>query len=442
MPSAARLVPCRAFAALFFSVLLALAFSPVASATSGRGAERSYIVVLESGVSDPAALAARHARSHGLAPTHVYRSALKGYAATIPNSRVGAVRAEPGVRFVAADAEVSAFAQTPGTGVARIKALNKANKGAGVDVAVLDTGIDLGHPDLGANVVGGTNCSKGSARNYADGNGHGTHVAGVVAGLDNAIGVVGVAPAARLWSVRVLDDKGVGPTSALICGVDFVDSRSPAKGGPIRVANMSLGGLGADDGNCGQTNADALHLAICRAVADGVTFTVAAGNSGTDVRQVQPAAYDEVITVSALADTDGQPCGLGSPTSWGADDTFATFSNYAGSSLDQSHMMAAPGLNIYSTYRGGGYAMNSGTSMAAPHVAGAAALYLATHPGASPASVRDALRSQGEAPSVNFNSECSSQTTSGKRGGTGQTGFSHTDPSSRHPEVMLRADAL
>ena len=443
LPEVARLLSYRLCAGLMLGALLALAFSassagasPASTAATPTPGQRS-IVVLRASVADPAEVAARHARVHGLQVGHVYRSALKGYSATIPSSRIAAVQADPTVQFISPDTEVRALAQAPGTGISRIRAVNKANKGAGVNVAVLDTGIDTTHPDLAANVVGGTNCSKGG-RSYADGNGHGTHVAGIVAALDNGIGVVGVAPQAKLWSVRVLDDKGVGPTSNLICGVDFVDSRSPAKGGPIAVANMSLGGLGSDDGNCGKTNPDALHVAVCRAVADGVTFTVAAGNSGADVRQVQPAAYDEVITVSALADTDGQPCGLGAATSWGRDDTFATFSNFASSS-DLGHMIAAPGLNINSTYRGGGYAMNSGTSMASPHVAGAVALYLASHPGASPASVRDALRSLGEAPSTNFNGECGSS--SGKRGAV-QSSYSHTDPSSFHPEVMLRADSL
>jgi subtilisin len=172
-------------------------------------------------------------------------------------------------------------------------------------------------------------------------------------------------------------------------------------------------------------------------VSDGVTFVVAAGNSGRDLSQaltMVPAAYDEAITVSALADSDGQPCGAGPVTQYGRDDDFPSWSNYANSATDQSHMLAAPGVSIYSTYKGGGYATLSGTSMASPHVAGSAALYIATHPGASPASVRDALKAIGEPPGVSFNGEC---------GGNGRGGrASHTDSSKRHPEPVVRDDSF
>jgi len=411
--------------------------SPATGAVPGR-----YIGALKPTAPDSRTVAARHARAYGAEVTHVYRSALKGYAATIPSKRVAALRVDKHVRFVAPDLKVSAADQSLGTGVARIKAMSKPNQGAGVNVAVIDTGIDPTHPDLAANIVGGANCSKGGPRSYDDGNGHGSHVAGIIAALDNGIGVVGVAPQAKLWAVRVLDAKGSGSTSDVVCGIDFVDSKSPAKGGPITVANMSLGGWGSDDGSCGNTDADPMHLAICRAVADGVTFTVAAGNSTMDLRQIRPAAYDEVLTVSALGDSDGQPCALSSRLTWAADDTFASFSNYATLSSDLDHLIAAPGVSIYSTSTGGTYATLSGTSMASPHAAGAAALYIASHPGASPASVRDALRSLGEPKDTNLNGECGASSTNGKRGGTTQGGFSHTDPSLRHPEPALRADSL
>jgi len=415
-----------------------LGSTPVQASAASASAQ-SYVVVLRPGVTDLAALVQYQALVYGLEVTHVYGSALIGYSATIPAGSVDALQADPTVEFLSPDAEVEAAGQTWGSGVERIKAVSKTNKGAGVNVAVIDTGIDLTHPDLAANIVGGKNCSQGGAKNYDDVKGHGTHVAGIIAALDNGIGVVGVAPQAQLWSVRVLDKNGSGTWSDVICGIDFVDSKSPAKGGQITVANMSLGGWGSDDGNCGRTNADPMHMAICQAVADGVTFTVAAGNSGANLSGFVPAAYDEVIAVSALADSDGQPCGLGSSLGWGADDDFAAFSNYATSASDLSHLIAAPGVNIYSTWLGGGYASLSGTSMAAPHVAGAAALYIATHPGASPASVRDALEALGEPVNTSFGAECGGGTTSKK--GQAQR-VSHTDSDLRHPEVELRADSL
>ena len=212
-----------------------------------------------------------------------------------------------------------------------------------------------------------------------------------------------------------MDKRGNGSWSSVICGLDYVTSKAPANGGPIRVANLSLGGYGVSDENCGNTNKDALHKAICRARDAGVTIVVAAGNSGANAANFVPAAYnDAVITVSALADSDGKEGGAGPSLSYGADDTFATFSNW-GTPVD----IAAPGVSIYSTWLNNGYKAISGTSMASPHVAGAAALYIATHPGASWSSVRDALISLAE-----------------------PLGAGHTDPSGLHPEPVLLVGSL
>jgi len=166
--------------------------------------------------------------------------------------------------------------------------------------------------------------------------------------------------------------------------------------GRIEVANMSLGGSGSKPSRSGCSTGNPPHDAICRSVAAGVTYTVAAGNSSTNARRVVPAAHDEVITVSALADFNGKPGGGAAATCRSdIDDTFANFSNY-GSSID----LIAPGVCISSTYMGEGYKTLSGTSMASPHVAGAAALHKASHPGASPWQVRSALRS---AANLNWN---------------------------------------
>ncbi len=374
-----------------------------------------YIVVLKDS-QDSEVIANELIRSQGLGLGHVYKHALKGFTATIPENRLEAIKNDPRVEFVSEDRLVSTFVQTLPMGIDRIDAeqtATRTNKGAGINVAIIDTGIDLKHPDLKANIVGGKNCSTG--RSYSDGNGHGTHVAGTVAALNNGIGVVGVAPEAKLWAVRVLDDNGSGTWSSVICGIDFVTSRAPKNGGPITVANMSLGGSGTSDNNCGNTNSDALHRAICRSRDAGVTYVVAAGNSGAVSRLSVPAAYDDaVITVSALEDSDGKSGGTGPGSGSRVDDTFALFTNY-GSEVD----LGAPGVSIFSTWKGSSYNTVSGTSMASPHVAGAAALYIKNNPGSNWTQVRDGLKALAEV-----------------------LGAGHTDPSGLHPEPVVKAGSL
>lgn len=394
--------------------------SRIAPHLNGRVPD-SYIVVFKDTTADAENLGVELERGHGFARTHSYSYALKGFAGAFSERTANHLRKDPRVAFVSEDREVHITnhraltqpAQSLPTGVDRINAENKTNKGADIHVAVIDTGIDTGHADLKGRIAGGKNCSTGTS--YKDGNGHGTHVAGTIAAVDNTIGVVGVAPEAKLWSVRVLNSQGSGSWSSVICGIDFVTSKAPLNGGPIVVANMSLGGGGTSDNNCGNTNNDALHKAICRARDAGVTIVVAAGNENKDATLSVPAAYDDaVITVSALADSDGVLGGTGAGTSYGADDAFTSFSNF-GSPVD----IAAPGVSIKSTWKGGGYNTISGTSMATPHVAGAAALYIKMHPGALWTEVRDALISLGES-----------------------LGAGHTDPGGLHPEVVLRADTL
>jgi subtilisin len=374
------------------AVLLAVALTPA----SADRAERSYIVVLHADVARPAAVAADHARRYGAEVSHVYRSALKGYAATIPSRRVGDVRADDRVDFLSTDGTVRAAQQTLPTGIDRIEGdVSSTVSGDGIGsvstpVAILDTGSGP-HPDL--NVVGGVNCSRG--RSFGDGNGHGTHVAGTAAAKDDGVGVVGVAPGAPLYSVRVLNNAGFGSFGDVICGIDWVTSNAASLG--IEVANMSLGGGGSDDGNCGLTNNDAMHLAICNSVDAGVAYVVAAGNSNTDFAGSVPAAYNEVLTVSAMADFNGQPGGGAAPTCrTDVDDTAADFSNFTilGSS-DVDHTIAGPGVCILSTWKGGRYETISGTSMATPHVAGTVALCVASGgcAGQDPAQIISRLRS-------------------------------------------------
>jgi subtilisin family serine protease len=358
-------------------------------------------------------VAAGQAAALGFTVGYVYRSALTGYSADLTPPILAGLRADPRVVAVEADRPLATTAAVP-NGIDRVDAELSVTAAiddfdrprVDVDVAVLDTGIDRQHPDL--NVAGGFNCTQD--RGYDDRVGHGTHIAGIVGAIDDGKGVVGVAPGVRLWGVRVLDDKGKGTTRELLCGVDWVThtrlDADPAN--DIEVANLSLGGFNmvdgrkmpGDDGQCGRVDGDLLHQAICRSVAAGVTYVAAAGNDASDAMWVTPAAYDEVITVSALADSDGRPGGLGGPPSCrdDGDDTLANFSNY-GSDID----LIAPGVCILSTVPVNGkvenvqpgYGVLTGTSFAAPHVAGAAALWLAGHPGAAPAQVREALIGAG-----------------------------------------------
>ena len=372
------------------AVIGALPSSSAAPGSSSGSAQR-YIVVLHDDAS-AGRVARAHGNAYGLDVAHVYRAALKGYSAVMTPAQAAEVAADSRVEFVQVDGVAHASAQSLPTGINRANAdvspTAQAGNGSGtvdVDVAVIDTGIDLDHPDLNVYTAGAKNCSTGTSAD--DGNGHGTHVAGTIGAEDDTTGVVGMAPGARVWPVRVLNNRGSGSWSDIICGIDYVAAHSAE----IEVANMSLGGTGSDDGNCGNTNNDGMHKAICGAVAKGVTFVVAAGTETDDAAKHVPAAYDEVITVSALADFNGVPGGGAAPTCRSdVDDTFADFSNY-GADVD----IIAPGVCISSTWKGGGYNTISGTSMASPHVAGAAALYKAKNPSASPAQVRTALQSAG-----------------------------------------------
>jgi subtilisin len=388
----------RRLAAAAFAITTALGLgatavtADAAPSPSLSTASAPYIVVLDNGA-DARAVAQAQASRLGFDLGHVYTSALEGYSATMSPAVAEALEASPAVRWVQEDRPVSIDAQTTPTGINRANAdasptaaINGVDQRVNVDVAVIDTGADLSHPDLNIYQAGAKNCSIG-AINANDMNGHGTHVSGTIGAIDNGNGVVGMAPGARIWPVKVLTDAGSGLNSDVICGIDYVTAHASQ----IEVANMSLGGGGTDDGNCGNTNQDAMHKAICRSVSAGITYAVAAGNDSENAANSTPAAYDEVITVSALADFNGLPGG-GAPSTCRSDvdDTFASFSNF-GSDVD----IIAPGVCINSTWMLGGYNTISGTSMASPHVAGGAALYKATHPTATPAAVKAALQGAG-----------------------------------------------
>jgi subtilisin len=350
--------------------VIALVASMLAATAASAAPTGSYVVVLRDGAR-AAGLAQELVAAHGGQLGFVYQNALQGFSATLTPQAAAALGRNPNVAYVEVDGERSIVAQTVPTGIERIFADTNSEVDidgsddfrVDVDVAIIDTGIDFEHPDL--NVVGGVNCSGGSPFNANCSTGgdddhyHGTHVAGTVAAIDNGEGVVGVAPGARLHAVKVLNSNGSGYTSWIVAGIDWVAANSAT----IEVANMSLGGSGFSQ---------AEYDAIQGAVDNGVAFAVAAGNSDADANDFSPAAFDNVLTVSALADFDGDPGGLGSPTCrTDQDDTLADFSNW-GSAVD----IAAPGVCILSTFpiEDGGYGTISGTSMASPHAAGALAL--------------------------------------------------------------------
>lgn len=364
----------KSFLVLLLSAL-SLSSAPFETLPNSRHIPEQYIITLQRGVPG-----IEVASRHGLARKLIYQHALNGFSATVPQGKLDALSRDNRVLFIEPDLEVFALAQTIPSGVRRIGGTltNGTDNRIDVDIAILDTGIDLTHPDLSVyrGVSFTTNNTTGN-----DGHGHGTHVAGIAAALDNSLGVVGVAPGARLWAVKVLTDSGSGPLSSVIAGVDYVTEHASE----IEVANMSLGGLGL---------VNSLRYAISNSVAAGVVYVVAAGNSSYNVYGSDrilgntddffPSSYSEVMAITALVDTDGKSGGLGITNQYGQDDTLGTFSNY-GSDPDQSKTVqspggsidiAAPGVNIYSTYKGGSYATMTGTSMASPHAAGAVALYI------------------------------------------------------------------
>lgn len=351
---------------------------------NGGGTERAYVVILEDST-NPNWVDQIIQYVYGQV-IYKYDSAFNGATVLLTPDEAEELDARSEVKSVFEEIAVSVDAQVVPTGIRRIDTPNINGGGANtpIHVAIIDTGIDLDHPDL--NVGSGVNCINPSSSPNDD-HGHGTHVAGTIGALDNSIGVAGVAPGAVVHPVKVLAADGYSRDGSVACGLEWVLDNA----GLIDIVNMSLGGtLGSrDEDNCGLGNGDAYHQLICAIVNAGIPVVVAAGNENRSTTYVFPARYQEAITVSALVDSDSLAGGNGPMTSRGPDDTMANFSNY-GSHVD----VIAPGVNILSSVPGG-YGYKSGTSMASPHVAGAAALYLAQNPGASPAQIDSALKSTG-----------------------------------------------
>ena len=405
--------------------VLVMALAPVGlsltSTANSAGAPGRYIVVLN----DSANADAVANRATGLGATvNSLLGSINTLVVSLSQGRVGSLQRDPRVAFVTPDRPVKLLDNAAGTGatggvptgVLRIGAAPVAGV-ATVEkkaaVAVVDTGI---MPRADLNVVGGFDCANdllgdllgGSGGKTKDNNGHGTHVAGTVAARDTGQGVVGVSPGTPLYAVRVFSSFGAGSLSNVICGLNWVAENAAANN--IKVVNMSLGGEGTDDGQCGTTDKDAFHAAVCRVTASGVTVVVAAGNSKEDLSKSVPANYDEVLSVTAMADFDGKPGGLFASTTGttatascaakSQDDVAATFSNFAvPGAPDAAHVIAAPGVCITSTWNDGKFKQISGTSMASPHVAGLVARCIDAGPcaGLSPAQIIAKLKTDAAA---------------------------------------------
>jgi subtilisin family serine protease len=303
---------------------------------------------------------------HGFQARNVYSAALRGFAAELTAEQIQGLENDPEVDFIEPDSIMSINQQTLPYGINRVDAdisSTLAGNGSGavtnVDIFIIDTGIGS-HTDL--NRVQHVNFAGDGNNN--DCNGHGTHVAGTAAARDNTTSVVGVCPGAPLIGVKVLGCNGSGSVSRIVQGIDWVTANSPRPA----VANMSLGG-GAST---------ALDNAVRNSAASGVFYALAAGNSAANACNSSPAR--------AGAGTNNGIATVASTTSTNAESSFSNF----GSCVD----IWAPGSSILSTRLGGGTTTLSGTSMASPHVAGSAALFLSRNTSASPTTVESNLKSQ------------------------------------------------
>jgi subtilisin len=286
-------------------------------------------------------------------------------AASVPSTAIKGLKHNPNVTYVEEDGDIFLDSElTDSWGVDRINAElawiypETGNKGAGIHVVIIDTGIDKDHPDLIANIAGGVNFVSGKGKDkspdpdaWDDDHGHGTHCAGIVAADDNGFGVVGVAPDAWLYGVKVLDSKGRGKASDFIAGLQWaVDGPDGIHGNPddAEVISISL--------RMSNTATESVTDACDAAYTAGLLLVKSAGNtSGGSV--TSPAGQPTVLAVSAIDEYDN----------------IAWFS-----AVGPEIELAAPGVDVYSTYKNGGYTFMDGTSMACPHVSGAAALVWAT----------------------------------------------------------------
>lgn len=374
------------------------ASGPAASPPSSAGGivKNSYIVTFRDRAGPPSQVANELAQQLPFQLGHVYEHAVAGMAITIPEHAaihvLDALRRNPNVESIGNDLRGTANAQSLPKGIDRVNAepSMSPSPGDGLRLAVIDTGVDLDHADLVAGLdtslsvdcVNYSGCGAGGD----DDNGHGTFVAGVAGARDNDASVIGASPATSLLSVKSAKSDGSVAASDFIAGLDYVAQLNQS-GQHVDVVNASIAfncSVCTDDST--NSTVIAMHDSVRAIVSGGTTMVVAAGNQGSDTSTTVPAAFDEVITVSALDDGDGEP----------GNDSFAWFSNY-GEDID----LIAPGVGELSLKRGGGTTRGSGTSYASPHVAGVAAVFIRTYLAEtgtkpSPGTVRQALIEAGE----------------------------------------------
>ncbi len=377
-----------------FVMIVSCQKKPTQSQTANPAAEIEnygrYIITLQEAVDQNSLL-----NEYAVLPKLKFHKVMNGFSANLSPGLFRALSQDNRVKMIEPDLIVSLppdmkievvplSTQILPVGIDRIDAdlnplakIDTIDERVNIDIGIIDTGCDSLHPDL--NIYRRVDFT---GEGVLDGHGHGTHVAGTAAAIDNTIGVVGVAPGARIWSIKVLNSSGSGFWSWVIAGLDYAALHS----GEIEVVNLSLGGSGY---------LQAVHDAMRKTVSTGIVVVVAAGNSYVDIfgsdgipfttDDFLPACLTQCMSVSAMTDLDGKSGGQGGTWYYGPDDALASFSNYSkfvapgnpvistGAGID----LAGPGVNVLSTYKGGAYARFSGTSMASPHVTGAVALYIA-----------------------------------------------------------------